>query len=331
MDSTPETTDPSLTALESAAPSRLRRLLKTAGWTLFALFCLVSFTILKLPEDRIRNFVHGTISNVLADYGIGFSASEGHISIGLGLSYVMKDVKLTPPPPAMPARLKSVTFSPSFLPLLTGRLGGTLRIDQDKGSLKADVTAKKQEFSVSLDARSFDSGAAGILPLTAELNGSFLLSGTGELRGDPNIPSTLQGQVALDLSRIVIDAQTIAGFSVPRLAISEGRLDAEIDRGKAKIKTLRLGKKGNPSEDFQGSVTGEMTLGRSWPSSTLNLKADFALSQTILKSFSLLEALLGMAKRPDGSYAYSIAGPLTAPIPTPAGQPPAPGGGPPSP
>ena len=41
--------------------SKLLRGLRIAGWTFFTLFCLLTFTLIKLPEDRIRNLVQGYI------------------------------------------------------------------------------------------------------------------------------------------------------------------------------------------------------------------------------------------------------------------------------
>jgi hypothetical protein len=61
-----------------------------------------------------------------------------------------------------------------------------------------------------------------------------------------------------------------------------------------------------------------VVLGRNWQYSTLNLRADFSLSQNVIKSFVLIDALLSAGKKPDGSYSYTISGPLYSPTPTPA-------------
>ncbi|MCM2278705.1 MAG: type II secretion system protein GspN [Oligoflexia bacterium] len=309
------------TTIDAPAPSRARRALSLILWGVFAFVCLLSFTLLKLPEERIRNLVQGGISSALADRGIGFSANEGRISIGLGISYVMKGVTLTPPPPGEPAKIEKAVISPSILPLFLGRLGGTLRLEHGKGYLKASVSRRKQDISATVHASAFDLGKTGLFPLLAELQGSTLLSGDVTIQGDPSVPSTLTGSVSIGLSDIVIDSQSISGFTIPRLSVSEGKVDVEVDKAKATLKTLRLGKKGSATDDLTGTVSGNVALGRSWPSSTLNLKAEFGLSQKLLKAYSLLDALLGAGKRADGSYAYAITGPISAPMPAPAAQP----------
>jgi hypothetical protein len=113
------------------------------------------------------------------------------------------------------------------------------------------------------------------------------------------------------------------GFNIPKIAVSESVADVTFGKGKATLKTVRIGKTGNTAEDLRGTVTGDLLLAKSWDSSTLNLKIRFSLAESILKSFMLLDAILGAGKQPDGSYAFNLTGPLSAPMPIPI----PPGGG----
>ncbi|MFZ9596514.1 MAG: hypothetical protein ACO3A2_10605 [Bdellovibrionia bacterium] len=85
--------------------SRSQQLLRRLGWSAFGLFCLICFTLLKLPEDRVKNWVEGTISAQLAEKRVRFTAKEGHLSLFFGLSYTMKEVDLFFPPPLPAAHL----------------------------------------------------------------------------------------------------------------------------------------------------------------------------------------------------------------------------------
>jgi type II secretion system protein N len=298
--------------------SRLQRTLKTAGWVSFGIFCFLVFTILKLPEDRIKNYVQGTIASMLAPKGITFSAEKGYISIGWGIAYVMKGVTLNFPPPDAPAHIEKVTFSPSILPSLFGYQGGSLWIYNGDGKLTGSFSTKGTQLSASFSAKQMDLGKLGLLPLAAGVHGSAMLNGSGSFAGDMSIPSTLTGDLDLNLNKVHLDQQTIAGFSVPALSVSEGKIELSADKGKATIKTFRLGKPGS-SDDIQATGSGDVMLGRNWDSSTLNGKVNFKLSDNILKAFVLIDALLGPGKQGDGSYSFTLNGPVTSPNPTPVG------------
>src|SRR5688500_12752488 len=77
--------------------SRARRILRGLVWFAFALFCLIGFTLLKLPDDRIKAYALGTINAQLAPKGISMTAVQGYVSLGFGISYVMKEVTLNLP------------------------------------------------------------------------------------------------------------------------------------------------------------------------------------------------------------------------------------------
>jgi type II secretion system protein N len=305
--------------------SILARLLKNASWVLFALACLGIFTLFKLPEDRIRAYVQGTINAQLASKGITLTATQSFISAGLGLTYTMKDVTLSFPQPSTPAKLEEISVSPSLISLLIGNIGGSALINTKGGgrlnvnfSTPRNPKAGTSPLSLDADIRQIDLGSLGILDATAGVRGGAVVSGNVVLKGDFMAPSTLEGHTHLDLTHIVIDSQNVMGFTLPRIAVAEGTADFVFEKGKMLIKTFKLGK--SPSDDIRATITGDLTLGRTWPQSTLNAKADFSLSDTILKnpSLSLVDALLAQGKKPDNSYSYNLNGPLNSLAPSPA-------------
>jgi type II secretion system protein N len=291
--------------------SKLKRGLRTAGWIVFGLFCLIVFTLLKLPGDRIQAYVQGMISAQLAPRGIGFTAEKGYISIGWGVSYVMKDITLTPPPPYPPAKLDKVAVTPSILPMILGYQGGSFALIQGDSKLTGSFSMKGPSVSASFDAKGLDLGKTGALALLGVKAGG-IVTGKASFSGDLSVPSTLNGDVNLSLSKVVLDPQTLVFVNIPRVAISEGKIEVTADRGKATIKSVRLGKPGS-ADDLQGTLSGDIMLGRNWDSSTLNAKANFKLSEPLMKSLILLDAFLGPGKQGDGSYSLTLTGPLTAP------------------
>lgn len=300
-------------------PSRIRRALRWIGWTWFALFVLVVFTLLKLPEERIRGFIQGSIAAALAQQGIGFTAEQGFISM-FRAAYILKTVTLTFPS-GDAVKVEKVAFSPALLPLLSGRQGGTLQIENEGGTLSASFSMKNGSFQLSYDASGIDIGKIGLLPAVAGVKGGAVLTGQGQLAGELDVPSTWTGQVQLQLGKIVVDQQSVMSFPIPRMTISEAKADLTADKGKAVIRTLQLGRPGNAADDLRATVTGDASLSRSIPSSTLNLRVQLGVSENVLKSLSLLEMVLAQGKQPDGTYAFTLNGPVSSPLlsPVPAG------------
>lgn len=310
------------TSMENPAqtPARWKSAVKAASWIFLGLFCLAIFTLMKLPEERIRNYVQGTLSAQLSSQGITLSAAQSSLSIGFGISYTMKDVTLSFLPPQEPIKIEQISISPSLFSALTGKMGASVRLDNKGGTLKGFFSQPMNgsgTLSFSYDASNLDLGSIGALPLLTSLKGSAIANGTGEISGETNLPSSFQGNANLNLSKIVIDQQSVMGFSIPRLTIAEAKANVQVNGGKAVIKTFQIGKPGSTTDDLHGTMTGDITLGRNWQYSTLNLKTNFGLSQTVLKSFVLLDAILGAGKQPDGSYTFNIQGSISAPNPMP--------------
>ena len=292
--------------------SRRKRIAQSIGWVAFGLASLFLFTLIKLPEDRIKNYVQGMIAAQLAPKGITLTAERGYLSVGWGITYVMKDVSLTFPSPESTTKIEKITLTPSLLPMIFGYQGGNLWVEQGDGSLYASVSMKGTQISASLKAKSIDVGKVGLLNLAAGVRGSAVWSGTASLAGDFSIPSTLTGDVDLTVGKISLDQQSILGFNVPKIQLSEGRIEVTADKGKATIKQFKLGKPGS-GDDLQASGTGDVLLGRNWDSSNLNAKTNFRFSESVSKAFVLLDALLGAGKQTDGSYTFALSGPLSAP------------------
>lgn len=306
--------------------STARRLATLAGWITFGAVCLILFTLIKLPEDRIKAYVDGTIAAALAEKGISFNAAEGRVSYLLGLTYTMKDVTVSFPPPTAPVHIDKIEFSPSILSMLISSIGGKVWIENGKGELSAAFSVKNTQFSVSYKAKKFDLQKLGILPVIAGVQAAATVDGLGSFAGDSANPASLEGEAALTLTQISLEPQTIAGFSIPQLSVSDAVAEIKAEKGKAIIKTFRVGKAPGTGakgiiDDIQGAITGDITLAKQLEASLVNLKLHFSFSDNIMKSFVLLDALLGAGKQPDGSYSFILTGPLTSPVPAPAGSP----------
>src|SRR6185312_3213539 len=99
------------------------------------------------------------------------------VSFLFGISYVMKDVTFNFPPPAQPAHVDSIEVAPTFLPLLTGKVGARITIKNSDGAMTVVGGLRGSTISLSLDANQFDIGKIGLLKIATDVSGSAVISG----------------------------------------------------------------------------------------------------------------------------------------------------------
>ena len=304
---------PALGAQPEATKSRASKTISIVGWTALTLACLIFFSIMKLPESKLKALIQGTLSSTLSAQGIQFTSAESDLSISpLGIRYFMKGVSLKKPPEERGLVLETVKVSPSILSMIAGKLGASFAVSQGDGSLTGSFSGKNSDVFLSFNASGLNLGKMGVLPFLAGIQGTLNLEGSGSVSGDFADPKSLNGSIKLNLSKIVFDAQSIQGFAIPKLSISEGTLEFEINQGKVSLTTVKIGKPGS-ADDLIASASGDIQLARVMDSSVLNIKTKFSLSQNITKAFVLIDAILGPAKQAGGGYAYTINGALGAP------------------
>lgn len=305
--------------IESESPVQKRSpRLKVLGWVGFGLAALILFTIAKIPDTRIVSYIDSQISRELGRYGMGLTSREARLSIFTGIRYTLTGVSPRLPDQST-VELDRMSVSPSIFKLLTGRTGASIRIDKGEARVHADLSLKQQSVQAEFSLKNLGLRDTGILSQLGGLKGNGVLSGKGDLQIDISNLSTLDGSVDLKLAQLDLDPQRLYGFNIPRISVGETVLSARAESGTVTIRKFQVGKK-NSKDDLTAEVTGFMNLGQTTTSSTVNLDAKFALSDSVKKSFVLLDTLLAAGRQSDGSYGYKIAGPLSGPIPSPLGK-----------
>lgn len=297
-------------------PSLTSKVLKNLSWVALFLGLLVFFTAIKIPSEKIKGYIQREVANSLAYQGIGFSADRGSLTLGFGIGYRFESVTLTPRPPASLIRLDSLEVQPALLKFLTGNLGGRMLVSTGGGKIDISASMPKPgaigvtqtEFQIS----DLDLGKAGFFSLLGGIQGKAVAEGEGTLSGNLQDTKTLNGEVHFNLKKIVIDEQTLYGFKIPQLLISDAKIDLSVTDGRAIIKTLKLGREGS-SDDLIANVTGDILLRAGLGNPDFQIKAKFKVSDKVKQAFTLLDALLGAGRQADGSYAYTISGPMSGP------------------
>ncbi len=308
--------DAALSTEDQDTRSTAKKVFSFAAWSIFALICLIFFTVIKVPQAKIHNYVVGMLNQQLAPSLIQFSADEGQINIGLGVSYVMSGVKLTKTDSGKVLRLHQIEVSPSLIALAQGRLGSHFTIEEGSGRLTGHFYTQGEEMDAEFETDGINLGKIGVLPFSAGMEGTAEVKGSVKIQGNMRSMSSLNGSVQLNLAKIVIDQQAFKGFNLPRLAVADGIVQIDLQSGKALFRSVRLGKAGG-SDDLFTSFEGDIKLGRTAEASELNLKGKLGFSKTVLNSFVLLDALLGSMKTPDGTYAFKLVGPAMGTMPIP--------------
>jgi type II secretion system protein N len=311
--------DATRVSVVEAPPSGLKKTLSLLAWCSFGFSCLVFFTILKLPDDRLKEIIQGNIANALSQRQMSMTAGKTAISIFPRVSYTMSDITLNLPPPQASTHIDRIEVAPSLVSLLTGKLGASISIENGDGSLSAIASFRGSKIGIKFNSEKMDLGKIGLLPALAGISGSMVVTGKGNLSIDADSMNQTDGEIQLALSHVVIDAQAISGFNIPKISVSQGKLEMDMNQGRGVLKSLILGQQSSATDDIKANFSGDINLAKTLQLSTINVRGTFSFSTAVLKGLSLLEMILAPGKQPDGSYSYKIAGPLLSPNPSPAG------------
>ncbi|MBN20638.1 MAG: type II secretion system protein GspN [Bdellovibrionaceae bacterium] len=306
-------------SIEQETLSKRKKFLKWFGWTLFFLTFLLFFTYLRIPKQRLKAYGESMAIQTLSRQGYLLDLNDTELSFGLGISYTAKKIKITPiRPPGPPIELENLSLTPHLLSSLLGTPSGDIEVQQGRGILEMSISHDGSITHLDFEAKHLNLKKLGIFPRYTQVKGTAVLEGRGSIEGDFKRPSTLEGDVRVELKTLLVEQQSVFGFQIPRLDISEGIVSARMSQSKLKINNFKLGKKGKkPEDDLIAKITGDIRLGSRWNSSQLNLTAEFSLSKKVQQAFSLVGAILAPGKRKDGSYRFNLTGKVSQPLPMP--------------
>jgi type II secretion system protein N len=312
--------------------SRSRRGLRTGLWILFALVSFVTFTILKLPTERLEATATQQINDGMQSAGLTFAVQKARVSIGLGITYEAEGVSIgsTSSPDAAPARFDRITLKPSLfwfaLGYLSARfhivqrdeatLSGSITIPNPSAAAKAEAKAEpgaaptQKASSVSLQLTDFNPIRA--YPLGGDaITSKIQLKATGSLNfnGVPSDPGTWSGNIDLGAPSLAIGESSYMGMATPGLKINTVSIKGRLDSGSKKLvlQEFILGKTGG-TDDIAATLTGDVTLTSAVSLSALNLTAKYRIQGTLKERLGPMLMLLDKFKKEDGSYTTLIKG-----------------------
>ncbi len=265
---------------------------------------LFLFSVLKIPEQKVSSYLSGVLQSALDPLGIYLIPKETHFSVlkGLQLEYIDPELEL---PDLTRVRLDRIKISPSFKLLLKAMVGGKIQLEQGSGYLVIHAGQRGSQFRFEFDAQDLNLDRLGVLAFAADLKGSMIASGHGQLSGTLEDPMGLIGPVDVQLKGIELGEQNIHGFQIPEMKIADGVVRAELGGGKINLLETRLGKP-KTKDDLALAVTGSVQLDRVINRSKVDLQVLLGLSDRVKPKFAMLDTFLANNKMADGQFGLTI-------------------------
>ncbi len=314
MAATPSTLDPNLLqtakkpkgqTVPRAPGSRKKRLLKVAAYVFFFLSALIFFTILKIPDSAVANYLLANANRAAPAYQ--FRADKIALRF-FPLPHLFSEKFAMEP--RMPGSAVPFTFDELRVYPNPFALGASFRAEAYSSKLKGSASSN----SFYLESDNVD--LAKMTPLTEvglELKG-LLTTLYVNLSLNNQRVSSANGRIQLKGKNVVFDAgafQAQTGMALPVFNLGEVEIEGEANNGQLRIEKCRIG---SPGKDLEIRIpTGIISLSDVMMNTRYDLQVHIKPSATTEKAVPAFLILSSIAtKRPDGFYSLKIAGNLAS-------------------
>jgi type II secretion system protein N len=292
-----------------------KKILKAAAYTVFFLWSLATFTVLKIPDSVVANSLLNAM-NQSTPYqwqaekiGVSFFPLP-HLKMeklsldpkfpGAGPALFLDEVRVYP----NPFSLLPIGGAPAF--------GGTFRAEAYKATLKGSFGAGKDMF-VRLESDSIDLGKLAPLASQVDLKGQVTeLYFRAYLPGQ-RVGST-DGELRLHAKNLKLDPGSLnLPLPLPLLDLGEADVVGTITKGQVKFEKFKVGGKGS-SVELQ-IPNGTVNLSDVSFNTRYDLHLLLKVSPSIEQAVPGLGGMIGSmsTSKPDGFYAMKLQGSLLAP------------------
>ncbi len=304
------------TLAPAKAASRRKRILKVVAYVVFFFWSLITFTLLKVPDSAVANFILKSLNEntpyqwQAEKIGIGFFPTP-HIRMeklglepkfpGGGVPLYFDDIRIFP----NPFSLIPINGPPA--------LGGSFRAEAYKSVVHGHF-ATGTNMALRIETDSLD--LARLTPLTRsgiDLKG--LINNLFIQLALPNQRLAMaDGEVTLKMKNVVFDPSALGlPIALPLLNLGDVDVHGVANRGQVKIDRFKVGSAG---KDLELQISsGTVVLSDVVPSTRYELHLLVKPSASIEKAVPGLGGMLAsMATvKPDGFYAMKLQGTLSAP------------------
>jgi type II secretion system protein N len=288
-----------------------RLLLPAAGLLAFFVFLVLTF-----PYDLLARRIEMEARRAGADVTIGSAGAGGLASVRA------RDVRVRLSSAGggdvAELRFERAVVSPDIFALMLRRTSFGFSLEGYGGKARGHIALSNDPrqpaiASFRIDASDLDLAA---LPLR-EMAG---LAATGKLKLKADLPElapveTARGSVTLAIDEAAVNGGTAAGFSLPRTTLGRVEGSVSVEKGIAKVdKTQARG--GDVEADLDGNVNLRPLLSLS----QADLHVRFRPGDRWLNDNAAIKGMIGLiqnARQGDGSYVFTLSGPLARMQPRP--------------
>lgn len=323
--------------MTSSVKERLRRFGKVIGYAAFFVVMLLIFIAVTFPYDAVRAKIVGSFNAQqkpgAAQQELQISELSGYFVTGVHASGVkLLSASTDPNSPPVEISIDEARARLRILPLLIFRKVVAFDLEMLEGTASGTVSENGADRSVDLTFDGVDVGQIGPVKQAVGLPIQGKLYGTLKLDLPGSKASKANGTIALELRELTVgDGKAklkIPGLPGEGLTIQKLSVGTLTIEGEAKDGTLKFSKIGSNGPDViidgEGNVKIRELANESIVDVTLGLRISDAYKNKSDANKGLF-AMLDMApdakaaKRPDGSFAVRLAGPLGRLKPAPAG------------
>ena len=315
---------------------RWSRVLRVAGYALFAIVVAVTTLYVTLPRERIKEKIEATLSadpsTALAQgnlAAIGMNVDIGELGLtlltGPGLNAERIELRSRPVNPNdKPARyvIDDAKVKVGLLGAMFGRPTYRFTAHGFDGEVSGAITMAPSEQTIRIDVKGLVLTGVQAIQQSVGLPIAGAVSGKIDAVAPQNLAANMSGAIELNVEDLVVgdgkakltvpnDPFLAAGVTFPRLRIGTLNGKLVMDKGKGKLEGLYA-----KSPDVEAYLDGYVELRDPLGTSQLHAYLRFKPSEGLTKREPTVElmmnALGGMAKRPDGFLGFQITGPLSA-------------------
>lgn len=277
-------------------------------WSILFIFCLVIFTLARLPKEKINSAFLSLANEQLKSADLNLSASEGSLSFSPGLIYSLQGVRLEKIYGEESFRLSEVEFDPHWIFSALGRPGIDLFWEEGTGLMESSIEMRSAEVKVKVGIEGISLGSTGLFQFLTGLSGNGDLT----LHGDWTIPrngvGTISGQFESSLKSLNVDLKNrksspngsldplaLIASKFPSIRLGEIQAKVKIENGTIELEDVRFLKGSVRDSLLEGTVKGKITPGRVAEDISFQLSLDLKASESlnsILESDPLLKSLV---------------------------------------
>lgn len=287
------------------------KILKTVGYSLFFLTCLVFFLIRGFPlklvvEDASRAIEQNLgLKMNLTQVSTLFPNGAEATGVRLTMKGREQDSKISIPLERLAGRV-------SLLGLITGKKDFSFSTNLLSGKVEGRLILNQGDWQVRAQLDGVDLGRLDFWP---ELIGQDLggkLSGTLELNVFPREVKSTRGEIALELVQGHVGNGKTYGVNLPLFGLGKTQINLDINKGKVDIKAFKIA-----SDDIEASLDGYFLLQQNLKNISAHCRLRFKASEEKLKEIrqqippefrSLLEGEMAKSLGRDGWHRYSLSG-----------------------